>query len=102
MANIEWRRSADNAARQPSASTGAQGVAAAIVRVLQRSGVLFSHCQHAKHHAPPYMSNYCIAVGWCNGRLVRTQFFPRFERLITKATGVVPREDEAHRNYSVV
>ncbi len=47
------------------------------------------------------MSNYCILLGWCNGVLVRTQFLPRCERLITKVTGVVPREDEAHRNYRV-
>jgi len=71
------------------------------VRVLQRSGVLLSHRQYAKHHARPYMSNYCILLGWCNGVLVRTQFLPRCERLITKVTGVVPREDEAHRNYRV-
>ena len=66
-----------------------------IVRVMQRCGLLLSHLQHAKHHAPPHVSNYCIALGWCNGVMVRSQFFPRCERFITKLTGAVPREDEA-------
>lgn len=67
-----------------------------IVRAMQKSGLLLSHPQHAKHHAPPYVSNYCIALGWCNEALVRTQFFSRVERVITKLTGAVPREDEGH------
>ncbi len=67
-----------------------------IVRVMQRYGLLLSHPEHAKHHAPPYVSNYCIALGWCNGVLVRARFFPRCERLITKITGAVPRADEAN------
>lgn len=66
------------------------------VRVLQRLGVLMSHAHHAEHHAPPYVSNYCIALGWCNAPLVHLQFFPRVEQLITRLTGAVPRADEAH------
>ncbi len=65
-----------------------------LVRVLQSTGLLLSHPQHAMHHAPPYVSNYCIALGWCNSVLVRTQFFPRFERVITSLTGAQPRADE--------
>ncbi len=65
------------------------------VRVLQRFGVLMSHKHHAEHHAPPFVSNYCIALGWCNGVLVRVRFFPRLERFITRLTGAIPRADEA-------
>ncbi len=67
----------------------------AFVHALQRWGVLMSHAHHAEHHAPPYVSNYCIALGWCNRALVRVQFFSRLERFVTRLTGAVPRADEA-------
>ncbi len=66
----------------------------AIIRWLQSRRVLLSHSQHAMHHAPPYLTNYCIALGWANGVLVRIEAFPRLERLITRTTGVQPRADE--------
>ncbi|MES2523394.1 MAG: fatty acid desaturase CarF family protein [Gemmatimonadota bacterium] len=65
-----------------------------LVRALQRTGVLLSHPQHAMHHEPPYLTNYCIALGWCNPLLVRAHFFPRLERLVTRVTGARPRADE--------
>ncbi len=66
-----------------------------IISWLQLRGVLLSHPQHALHHAPPYLTNYCIALGWANGVLVRVQAFPRLERLVTRLTGVQPRADES-------
>jgi ubiquitin-conjugating enzyme E2 variant len=65
-----------------------------LVRVLQRFRILMSHSHHAEHHAPPYVSNYCIALGWCNRVLVRLRFFSRAERLVTRLTGAMPRADE--------
>jgi ubiquitin-conjugating enzyme E2 variant len=38
--------------------------------------------------------NYCIATGWCNDVLTLAGFFPRLERVVTRLTGVVPRDDE--------
>ncbi len=67
----------------------------AIIGWLQAHGVLLSHPEHALHHAPPYLTNYCIALGWANGVLVRINAFPRLERLITRVTGVQPRADDS-------
>ncbi len=67
-----------------------------VIGWLQSGGVLLSHQQHARHHDPPYVTNYCIALGWCNGMLVKFRFFPRLERLITSLTGARPRADEDH------
>lgn len=65
-----------------------------LVARLQKAGVLLGGPQHAMHHEPPYLTNYCIALGWCNPVLVRTRFFPRMERLVTRITGSKPRADE--------
>ncbi|HYW32145.1 MAG TPA: fatty acid desaturase CarF family protein [Gemmatimonas sp.] len=61
---------------------------------LQRAGVLLGGSQHAMHHDPPYLTNYCIALGWCNPLLVRLRLFQRMERLVTRITGAKPRADE--------
>lgn len=61
---------------------------------LQRLGVVLSHEAHEQHHRPPYIQNYCIATGWCNRPLQAIHFFPRLERMITRCTGVQPRDDE--------
>ena len=37
-----------------------------IVRVLQHWGAILPRDDHAKHHFPPYVDNYCITTGWCN------------------------------------
>jgi len=66
----------------------------AFVRWLQRRGVILSGEQHRRHHAEPYVVNYCIATGWCNRWLTATDFFPVLERAIMHATGCEPRRDE--------
>ena len=65
------------------------------VRWLQDRGIILSREQHSRHHFPPYVENYCIATGWCNGVLRRVRFFRRMERLVTWATGLRPRDDDA-------
>ena len=65
-----------------------------LVRWLQRRGVILSSDAHRRHHAEPYVVNYCIATGWCNRWLAAIEFFPRLERAITAATGCEPRCDE--------
>lgn len=64
------------------------------VRWLQRRGLILSIEDHARHHREPYVANYCIATGWCNRWLTATGFFPACERLVTRLTGLQPREDE--------
>ena len=64
------------------------------VRWLQRRGIILRIEDHARHHQEPYVVNYCIATGWCNRWLTTLGFFPAFERLVTRLTGLKPREDE--------
>jgi len=66
----------------------------ALVRWLQRRGIVLSRDEHARHHAEPYVINYCIATGWCNRLLTAIGFFPALERAITRITGWQPRTDE--------
>jgi plasmanylethanolamine desaturase len=68
-----------------------------IVRALQRWRVILPSTAHRIHHASPYATHYCITTGWNNGWTARIGVFARLERLVTRATGLVPREDEAPR-----
>ncbi len=61
---------------------------------LQRRGILLSREAHARHHAAPYVVNYCITTGWCNTVLARLDFFRRLERLVTRVTGLPARGDD--------
>jgi ubiquitin-conjugating enzyme E2 variant len=66
----------------------------ALVRWLQRHGIILGIEAHARHHQSPYVANYCIATGWCNRWLTAVNFFPAFEHLITRVVGLEPRVDE--------
>jgi hypothetical protein len=61
---------------------------------LQRSELILGRRAHARHHVAPYAQSYCIATGWCNRPLTALDFFPRLERLITRLTGLTPRDDD--------
>jgi hypothetical protein len=63
------------------------------IRWLQRCGLILSRAAHAQHHTRPHTSHYCIATGWCNPLLARVDLFARFERTITRLTGLEPRSD---------
>lgn len=65
------------------------------VKRLQDFGVILSRRKHLKHHREPYDIHYCIAFGWCNGVLNATGFFWKLERVITRLTGVLPRQDDS-------
>jgi ubiquitin-conjugating enzyme E2 variant len=67
------------------------------VRALQRCGVILPAAAHRAHHASPYATHYCITTGWNNGWTARVGFFAALERIVTRATGLVPRDDEAPR-----
>jgi len=64
------------------------------VRWLQRYGVLLSQEQHQIHHTAPYATNYCITTGWCNPLLTAFKFFPTFESIISRVTGLEPRGED--------
>jgi ubiquitin-conjugating enzyme E2 variant len=65
-----------------------------LVAWLQKAGVILNRAQHARHHTPPYVANYCIATGWCNPILSAIGFFPALERAIQLTTGAEPRRDD--------
>jgi len=65
-----------------------------LVAWLQQRGVILNRARHARHHTPPFVSNYCIATGWCNRALSAMGFFPALERGIERITGIEPRRDE--------
>ena len=64
-----------------------------LVRPLQKWGFMLGRAAHQKHHASPFVVNYCIATGWCNPLLTATRFFPRLELLVSRITGLPPRGD---------
>lgn len=64
------------------------------VRIAQQAGLILGSGAHAVHHARPYDARYCITTGWCNAALDAVAFFRRLERLITRLTGMRPRQDD--------
>jgi len=64
------------------------------VVLLQRLNLILPPDHHAVHHSAPYAKYYCITVGWLNEPLHRLRFFQALERIVTAATGLVPREDD--------
>lgn len=65
------------------------------VKRLQDLGVILSRREHLRHHKEPYNIQYCISLGWCNGVLNATDFFWKLERVVTRLTGLQPREDDS-------
>ncbi len=66
----------------------------ALVGFLQRVHLILPPDHHRIHHTAPYNKYYCITVGWLNWPLKQVHFFPLAERLITWATGLLPRQDD--------
>ena len=64
-------------------------------------GIILSPREHSRHHVAPFAQHYCIATGWCNRCLAAIDFFPRLERLITRLTGLEPRDDDSAFQASV-
>ena len=65
-----------------------------IVRIAQRTRIILSKQSHDYHHTAPFECYYCITTGWWNWFLTKIHFFRRLEKLITKLTGVIPRQDD--------
>jgi len=66
----------------------------ALVGFLQRIHLVLPPDHHRVHHTAPFNNYYCITVGWLNWPLNAIHFFPLAERLITWATGALPRQDD--------
>jgi plasmanylethanolamine desaturase len=64
------------------------------LRWLQQARLILPVDHHRQHHCAPFAKNYCITAGWMNLPLERIQFFRRFERLVTRLTGAIPRQDD--------
>lgn len=64
------------------------------VALLQRLGLVLQPAHHRVHHTPPFNRYYCITTGWMNAPLAWVGFFPLLERLVTRLTGLVPRQDD--------
>ena len=65
-----------------------------VVGLLQRLHLILPPDHHRVHHTAPFNKYYCITVGWMNKPLQVIQFFPLAERLITRVTGLLPRQDD--------
>ncbi len=64
------------------------------IAFLQRVHLILPPDHHRIHHTAPFNKYYCITVGWLNKPLAMIAFFPTLERLVTWATGLVPRQDD--------
>jgi ubiquitin-conjugating enzyme E2 variant len=66
----------------------------ALVGFLQRIHLVLPPEHHRLHHTAPFNKYYCITVGWMNKPLTLIHFFPTLERLVTRLTGLLPRQDD--------
>jgi ubiquitin-conjugating enzyme E2 variant len=72
------------------------------VRLLQRAGLVLPPEHHVVHHTAPYAKYYCITVGWLNEALFRLRFFQTLEKVISRTTGLIPREDDIGKHAAVM
>jgi len=61
-------------------------------------GLVLGREHHMHHHYYPFDRNYCITTGWLNGPLQAIGFWRALESIITKITGLIPREDDFYWN----
>jgi ubiquitin-conjugating enzyme E2 variant len=72
-----------------------------LFRVLQRMHVLLSPRVHDIHHESPFARYYCITTGWLNAPLTAIGFFSTVEKIITRTTGAIPRQDDIGREAAL-
>jgi ubiquitin-conjugating enzyme E2 variant len=70
-------------------------------RVLQRVHVFLPASVHDIHHESPFARYYCITTGWLNAPLTAIGFFSTVERIITRTTGAIPRQDDIGREAAL-
>lgn len=67
------------------------------IQFLQKTGLILTKEEHARHHKLPYSGHYCITNGFCNRWLEAFGFFRSLEKIITSLTGVPPRLEETRQ-----
>jgi ubiquitin-conjugating enzyme E2 variant len=67
-------------------------------RALQRAGIILSREHHKVHHTHPFITYYSITTGWTNAALAGIGWWRFLERLVSGATGMVPRKDDLGDN----
>jgi ubiquitin-conjugating enzyme E2 variant len=68
---------------------------------LQKYHLILPPVHHQIHHTSPFEKYYCITHGWMNPFLTYIGFFPFLERIITRLTGWLPREDDIGREAAI-
>jgi len=64
------------------------------VTFLQKYWIILPKQNHTLHHKPAFDGYYCITTGWLNPLLDSIGFWKTLEKLVTRATGLIPREDD--------
>jgi ubiquitin-conjugating enzyme E2 variant len=67
----------------------------ALAGALQRLRIALPPVHHARHHAAPHTTHYCITSGLLNPLLQRLRLFSRLEAVVVRLTGATPRAGAA-------
>jgi len=73
---------------------GHRKVRSPILRLGQRLRLFITPAYHHVHHRGDQTTRYCTVNGWANPLLDGIGFWRRLERLVSAATGSIPREDD--------
>jgi hypothetical protein len=73
-----------------------------VARWLQRAGLILRPDHHRRHHRPPFAGHYCITTGWCNPLLERVRFWRALEWVVTRLTGLKPRDKAGEARWDAV
>ena len=71
----------------------------AVVKALQRTGLLQSTAHHAEHHKRPYASRFCTMTAFLNPLLDRIRFWRALEAIVVAFGGTVQRATPARGGY---
>uniref|UniRef100_A0A6B2LCA8 Lipid desaturase domain-containing protein n=1 Tax=Arcella intermedia TaxID=1963864 RepID=A0A6B2LCA8_9EUKA len=64
------------------------------ISFLQNNYIILPKENHTLHHRPAFDGYYCITTGWLNPLLEYISFWKKAEAVVSKLTGLKPREDD--------